>query len=77
LQKFNLHIITLNECRSEIGLPILDPAPWMENLTDREILEKELTMWRTGGMQQQGGAGGMDLAALLGGSSETPTRGIF
>ncbi len=72
LQKFNLHIITLNECRSEIGLPILDPAPWMENLTEREILEKELTMWRTGGMQQQGGAGGMDLAALLGGSSETP-----
>ena len=68
IQKFNLHITTLNECRSEIGLPILDPAPWMENLSEREVLERELSIWRTGGQQppgQQGG--GMDFASMFGG----------
>lgn len=68
LQKFNLHLITVNECRAEVGLPVLDPAPWMEGLTDREILEKELNIWRTGGQQQQGGMpGGMDMSSLNGG----------
>lgn len=78
IQKFNLHVITLNECRAEIGLPVLDEAPWMEGLTNREVLEKELNIWRTGGQQpmQQGGMGqpgGMDFSSMFGGEEEQPT----
>ncbi|KYC55343.1 MAG: hypothetical protein APG08_01603 [Candidatus Methanofastidiosum methylothiophilum] len=66
----------------------MDPAPWMEGLTVREILEKELALWRNpmAGQQQQGGMpgmgmgspemGGMDLEALLGrgNMAEEPTE---
>ncbi len=71
IQKFNLHMVTLNEARTEMGLAPLDPAPWMEGLSDREILEKELTLWRTGGQQpQQGGMPGME--GMFGSSEEQP-----
>lgn len=59
LQKFNTHVITLNECRTEIGLPALDPAPWMDGLSEREILEKELAIWKTGQPGDQPAQGGM------------------
>jgi hypothetical protein len=72
IQKFNMHLITLNEARAEIGLPVLDDAPWMKDLTQREILEKELTIWRTGGQQQQGGMGGMFGGGMEG---EQPVEG--
>lgn len=72
IQKFNLHITTLNECRSEIGLSQLDPAPWMEGLTEREILEKELNIWRTGGQQQQQGQPGMEGLGGMFGNGEEP-----
>jgi len=77
LQKFNSHVITANECRVEMGLPPLDPAPWMENLTEREILEKEITIWR-GAPQQQGGFGGMPGMGMFGsGEEETmPEEGM-
>ena len=61
VQKFNLHITTLNECRSEIGLPILDPAPWMENLSEREVLERELSIWRNPMQQQETNPLGSDM----------------
>ena len=83
LQRFTNHVITLDEAREELGLPALDPAPWMEGLTSREVLEKELALWRNpmagqqqGGMPGMGGPemGGMDLEALLGSenTSEEP-----
>lgn len=79
LQKFNSHVITANECRVEMGLPPLDPAPWMENLTEREVLEKEITIWR-GAPQQQGGGfgGGMPGMGMFGsGEEETmPEEGM-
>lgn len=53
IQKFNMHLITLNEARAEIGLAQLDPAPWMENLNEREILERELSIWRNPTQQQE------------------------
>jgi len=88
LQRFINHVITLDEARESLGLPALDPAPWMEGLTVREILEKELALWRNpmAGQQQQGGMpgmgmgspemGGMDLEALLGrgNMAEEPTE---
>lgn len=46
LQRFNMHLITLDEARESLGLPALDSAPWMEGLTAREILEKELLLWK-------------------------------
>jgi hypothetical protein len=80
LQKFNLHVTTLNECRIECGLPALDPAPWMSDLSEREILEKELNIWRTGGQNmQQGGmpgmGGGMDMSGMFGGGGEEGMTG--
>jgi len=88
LQRFINHVITLDEARESLGLPALDPAPWMEGLTVREVLEKELALWRNpmAGQQQQGGMpgmgmgspemGGMDLEALLGrgNMAEEPTE---
>lgn len=74
LQKFNMHVTTLNECRIECGLPALDPAPWMDGLAEREILEKELNIWRTGGQSmQQGGMPGMGggMGDMFGGGGET------
>ena len=59
MAQFNLHTITLNECRTKMGLPPLDPAPWMDGLSEREILEKEISLWRTGQLPQEMGAGGM------------------
>lgn len=77
IQKFNMHVITLNEARSEIGLPQLDPAPWMKDLTEREILEKELTLWRTGQQQQQGGAfPGADMSGGAGDYQDYGSEGI-
>ena len=80
LQRFTNHIITLDEARESLGLPALDPAPWMEGLTTREILEKELTLWRNPmvGQQQQGGMPGMppDMESMfggMGGEEEQPT----
>jgi hypothetical protein len=45
----------------------------MTDLTEREILEKELNIWRTGGQQQQGqpGMGGMSgLEGMFGSGAE-------
>jgi len=77
LQKFNLHLTTLNEARIEVGLPALDPAPWMDGLTEREVLERELNIWRTGGQQPPGGQpGGMPgMEGMFGGSEEPENMG--
>jgi hypothetical protein len=75
LQKFNMHLTTLNEARIEVGLPALDPAPWMDGLSEREVLEKELNIWRTGGQQQQGQPGMGGLGDMFGGSEEPENMG--
>lgn len=76
LQKFNLHLITLKEARSEVGLETSEE--------DEAKLKEEFTFYKTGG-QQQGGPGGPQdpMAAMFGGGSEEgappedPYAGMF
>lgn len=77
LQKFNLHLITLKEARSEVGLETSEE--------DEAKLKEEYTFYRTGG-QQQGGPGGPQdpMAAMFGGvggqeapAEEDPYAGMF
>lgn len=78
LQKFDRHVMTLNEARAEMGLPPLEDAPWMADLTDREILEKELTLWKAPqAMQQPGmdmGGFGQDMSGF--GEENVPTEEV-